>query len=241
MASTVLRDAKIYLGGYDFSAQMSAVALEHSAEMLDETTFGQVTRINKGGLQGIVGSCEGLWDSTEDVGVDPVQFARVGGAKLPVILSPDGGQVGERAYLFESVTSEYSPGGAVGELLRFSLSMEGGNGQPLVQGQIMQTGSESGDVTGTAFQLGAVSAAQHIYAALQVFSGDGDFTAKLQSDTEEAFGDDPTDRITFTEVDDLVAIASEWARLAGAITHTWWRVVATNPSTRNFVVAVGIK
>jgi hypothetical protein len=36
-------------------------------------------------------------------------------------------------------------------------------------------------------------------------------------------------------------VASEWATYAGPQTDTWWRVVATNPNTRNFTVAAGIQ
>lgn len=241
MASLVLRDAKILIAGHDFSGQMNAVALEYSADMLDETAFGATTRINKGGLKSVVGSAAGHWDSASTTAVDPVLFARIGTADVPVVISPDGGQASEVAYLLRAIHAEYSVGGAVGELLPFSVSMEGSGGQPLIRGTMMHNASATGNVTGTAYQLGAVSATQFLYAALHVFSGSGAFTVLVQSSADQAFTT-PNTRITFATVATGTAVASEWAtRVAGSITDTWWRISATNPATRNFAVAVGIQ
>jgi hypothetical protein len=240
MASQVLTDARLLVAGRDFSGQMNALALTYAAEMLDETTFGNDTRINKGGLKGIVGQHEGYWDATDANAPDPVLFDLVGGAGTPVIICGVAGDEGDPAYLFEAVAAEYTPGAAIGELLGFSVSMEGGNGLPLVRGTILADGAETGNVTGTAFQLGAVGASQFLYAALQVYSGTGEFIAKVQSATDEAFTS-PNDRITFATIATGTAVASEWATpVAGSITDTWWRVTATNPNTRNFTAAVGI-
>jgi hypothetical protein len=243
MSSLALINAKILLAGYDFSAQANALALEYAAEMIDATTFGQTTRINKGGLKSIVGSVAGHWDASATNSVDPVLFARVGGADQPVILSPDGGEVGERAYLFRAIHSEYSLGGELGGLLPFDLKMEGAGGQPLIQGAMLFNGSATGDAGGTPVELGALGTGQYLYGALEVFSGTGNFTVRVQSDTVQTFDDDPTERILFTQVGTGVPIAAEWAaRVAGPIAdHTWWRVAITNPNTRNFAVAIGFQ
>lgn len=241
MSSLVLTDARILIAGHDFSAQMNAVALDYSADMLDETTFGQTTRINKGGLKSVVGSVAGNWDSSSTTAVDPVLFARIGTADVPVVIAPTGGAAGGLAYLLRAIHSEYTVGAQVGALLPFSVSMEGSGGQPLIRGQVLHNASATGNVTGTAFQLGAVGATQFLYAALHVFSGTGSFIVKVQSSADQAFTT-PNDRITFATVATGTPVASEWAtRVAGSISDTWWRVTATNPATRNFSVAVGIQ
>lgn len=240
MSSLVLNDAKLFVAGHDLSGQMNALALEYGADMLDETTFGQTTRINKGGLRSVVGNHQGLWDAALTTSVDPVLFARIGTEDVPVVIAP-AGAAGDVAYLFRAIHSEYAPGGAIGELLGFSVSMEGSGGQPLVRGKLLHNGSATGNVTGAAFQLGAVGAAQFLYAALHVMSGTGSFIVKVQSDDAEAFTT-PTDRITFATVATGTPVAAEWAvRVAGSITDTWWRISATNPNTRNFAVAAGIQ
>lgn len=240
MASSVLNDAKIFLAGYDFSAQSNTVALAYAADMLDATTFGQTTRINTAGLKSAVGSAAGHWDATATTSVDPVSFARVGTADLPLAIAEDG-DVGDTAYLKRVTLGQYSIGGQIGELLPYSVTFEGTDGQPLVRGALLHNASATGNVTGTAIELGAVGASGYLYAALHVFSGSGEFIVKVQSASDEVFTS-PNDRITFSTVATGTAVASEWAtRVAGAITDTWWRVTATNPATRNFAVAVGIQ
>ncbi len=240
MSSQVLTDAKILIAGHDLSGQMNAVALEYSAEMKDATTFGQATRINKGGLKSVIGSAAGHWDSNGATAVDPVMFARVGTSNVPVTIIPQGNGQGNVAYLFRAIEATYQVGGEVGELLPFSVEMEGAGGQQLVRGKLMDYNQRTGDFNSTPIQLGAVLSTQYLYAAIHVLSGSGDFTCHVQSAASQAFTGDTT-RLTFTEVDDAVAVASEWARVAGAITDTWWRIAITNPGTRNFAVAVGIQ
>lgn len=239
MASTVLTDAKIFLAGRDFSGQSNAVALEYSADMLDATTFGQDTRINTAGLKSAVGSCAGHWDATDDTSVDPVAFARLGTADQPLVIAEDG-DVGDTAYMKRVALGEYTLGGQIGELLPFSLTFEGTDGQPLVRGKLFHNASATGNVTGTAINLGAITASQFVYAALHVFSGTGDLVVQVQSSADEAFTS-PQVRIAFATVGTATPVATEWARLAGAITDPWWRITATNPATRNFAVAVGIQ
>lgn len=241
MASLAFTDCKIFVAGHDFSGQSNAVALTYSADMLDETTFGQTTRISKGGLKAVVGSVEGFWDSASTTAVDPIYFARVGTADQPVLIGGEGGAAGARVYLFRAVHSEYVINGTVSDLLGFTVNMEGAGGQPLISGQLLYNASATGNVTGTSRGVSAVGSTQYLYAALHVFSGSGAFTAKVQSASDQAFTT-PTDRITFSTVATGTAVASEWAtRVAGPITDTWWRVTATNPATRNFAVAIGIQ
>ena len=241
MSTLVLNDAKLFVAGYDLSGQSNAIALEYKADMLDETTFGQTTRINKGGLKSVVGSHAGNWDATDALAVDPVSFARVGVADAPVVIAPEGGAAGALAYLLRAIHKEYTVGGVIGELLPFTVAMEGSGGQPLIRGRLMHNASATGNVTGAAFQLGALDATQFMYAALHVFSGTGAFIVKVQSAAVEAFTT-PNDRITFGTVATGTPVASEWAtRVQGPITDQWWRIFATNPATRNFAVAVGIQ
>lgn len=241
MASLLFNDAKIFIAGHDLSGQTSATALEYGADMLDNTTFGATTRINKGGIKSVVGSHQGFWDSADAYAVDPVLFARVGTADVPVVIGPEGGAVNALAYMMRAVHAEYTVGGQVDELLPFSVSMEGTGGQPLIRGRLLHNASATGNVTGTAVQLGAVTSTQYLYAALHVFSGSGAFTALVQSASDQAFTT-PNTRITFSTVATGDVVASEWAtRVAGPVTDTWWRVTATNPATRNFAVAVGIQ
>ena len=47
MATLILKDAEIYLGGQDISGDLNQCQIDHGAEMQDDTVFGDDTRSNK--------------------------------------------------------------------------------------------------------------------------------------------------------------------------------------------------
>ena len=241
MPSLALNDVKLFAAGHDLSGAMNACALEYAADLLDETTFGQTTRINKGGIKSVVANHQGFWDAGIATAVDPSVFARVGLEDMPIIIGPEGGAFNALAYLFRAIHAEYAIGaGVVGELLPFSVAMEGTGGQPLVRGRVMHNASATGDVTGTGLQLGPIGASQQLYATLQVFSGSGTFIALVQSAAAADFVGAIT-RFTFSTVATGTAVQSQWGQATLVTSHTWWRIIATNPATRNFVLAIGIQ
>ena len=98
--------------------------------------------------------------------------------------------------------------------------------------------------TGTAWQVGALSSSQRLYAGLHVISASGTtptLAVKVQSDTV-GFGS-ATDRITFSTATD-VANREQFSSVAGAITDDYWRVSYTiggsSTPTFSFMVCVGI-
>lgn len=242
MALQVLRDCKLIVGKYDFSSKMNALALNYGAEALDDTTFASGgTKSNTGGLKTVAFQHEGLFDT--GVGsVDEVFFGNVGLAEQPVAISPEAGAEGELAYFFKSLQTKYSPNGKVGQLLSFSVGGEAQN-SPLVRGIVGHNTTRTITGVGTAYQLGAVSAVQKLFAALHVLAVSGvtpSLVVKVQSSSNQAFTV-PNDRITFTAQNAANAV---WATpVVGAITDTWWRVTwtitGTTPSFQ-FIVPVGI-
>lgn len=244
MASSALIDCKLYVASFDLSGDMNALSLTYAAEMRDGTAFGNTTRINKAGLKSIVAQHEGLWDSDGTDEPDDVFFSRIGTANVPVTISPQTGADGEVAYMFRAAHSEYAPGASVGELFAFSVSMEGDDGAPLVRGMILQPATaKTATGTGTARQLGAVSATQKLYGALHVIAASGTaptLDVVVASDNAVGFPS-PASQLTFAQ---RTAIGSEWKTASGAITDDWFRVSftigGTNPSF-TFVVAVGIR
>jgi hypothetical protein len=51
MASLVYTDAFVSIAAKDLSSFVKSVTINYSAELVDETTMGNTTRINKGGLK----------------------------------------------------------------------------------------------------------------------------------------------------------------------------------------------
>jgi hypothetical protein len=242
MAEFVLENAKLWLGGYDLSGDMNALALEYGAETQDNTTFGQDTRTMLGGLKTVRARHEGLWNGGADQ-VDDVLFSQINVANTPMTFGPQTGADGEAGYSFQSKVASYAPGASVGEMFAFNVSAEAA-GAPLVRGTIMHNAARTATGNGTARQLGAVAVGQKLYAALHVVAVSGTaptLDVTVESDDASGFASGIT-RGTFTQA---TAIGAQWLTpVAGAITDDWWRVGYTIGGTTpsfTFIVIVGIQ
>lgn len=235
MATQLLAQQHALLAGYRLTGQLNQIVFAVSTAELDATTYGNLTVIHQPGLKGASCSFNGFWNSTEESALFNLHRTE----DQPVSIGLTDGTAGSPAVTMEAALWKHNITGRVGELLRLESDVGITRYGP-VRGLVAHNTESSGNVTGTAYELGAVSATQHIYAALHVFDGDGDLDVIVESDTASNFPS-ATTRITFTQVADATAIASEFMRTAGAITDTWWRISATNPSTRDFAVVFGIR
>lgn len=239
MANQILRDCKLYVAQYDFSGKMNALALNYGVDTRDDTAFGDDTKSNAAALKTVTFQHEGYFEAGSG-SVDEVFFANLGLADKIMTISPQDGAEGDVAYFFKSLQGKYAPGAKIGDMLNFQVS---GQGNSLVRGNILCSGTKSVTYESLPQQLGAVSAAQQLFAALHIIAASGTLptlVVKVQSDNAEAFTT-PTDRITFASQD---GVNSVWADpVAGAITDDWWRVSytigGTTPSFQ-FIVPMGI-
>lgn len=225
MAQQVYTNVKTWFGGYDVTGDMNALTLSAAADVLDATVFGQDTRVHQAGLKRYNAELTGFFRAAtvEPKGIDDLLFAAVGGTYVPWSFSPVGGADGDLAFMFPAVAGRYSPGAAVGELVRFTARAEAE--AELVRGTILNTAARTTTGSGTARQLGALSATQRMLLAVHVtaVAGTPTLTLKLQSDDANGMAT-PTDRITWTPT--LTAGVPTWhfASVAGAVTDTWWRL-----------------
>lgn len=234
MSELVHTDCKLWLDGYDLSGSMNAIAVNYSADVLECTTFGDDTHKNLGGLKNVDAAHEGYWDSAT---LDPLLFNNMGVSDKPMTISPTDGADGAPAYFFKSNQATYSTGGAVGEVLPFSVAGQLSDGD-LVRGTILlNIASVSSSGNGAGIQIGAVSATQSVHASLHVLGAGTTLDVVVQSDADNTFAT-PTDQITFTQAS---AIGSEILSAAGAVTDTWWRINYTVSGSFSFVVAIGIQ
>lgn len=242
MANFVIKDGKVYLAGYDLSGDVNAAAIDYSADAIDVTCLGDDTHVRLGGIKTVTAQVEGYYNGGADK--DKILVDRIGTADVPLTICPENANEGSRAYFFRAMLASYGLSGSIGDALAFTVSAEPTNGE-LVQGTILLNSTETATGSGTGQQLGAVSAAQQLFAALHVITvadAGATLTVKVQSDDNSGFTS-ATDRITFTGVS---AIGSEYATpVSGAITDDYWRVVwtisgGTSPSF-TFIVPVGIQ
>lgn len=235
MAEIVHTNCKVWMGGYDMSGNLNAAAINYGADAPEATTFGDDThRMIGGGLKTVDVAHEGYWEGTD---IDAHLFSKIAVGNEPMTISPTTGAVGEPAYFLKSVLSTYTPGGAIGEVLAFSVAGSLTDGS-LQRGTILVNASgvvASGNSTAT--ELGAVSDTQELTAALHVTAASGTLDVTVNSDVDNTFAT-PATQITFAQA---TAIGSEILSTAGPVTDTWWRIDYTVTGTFDFVVAVAIQ
>lgn len=118
MASLVLTDAFVSLGGTDVSTYVRSVSLPLEVETLDDTTMGDTTRINKGGLKSWTCDIEWQQDFTDNL-IDEILFGLVGTTFTLIVRPVASSAVGvsNPNYTGTGLLSSYQPfGQSVGDL-----------------------------------------------------------------------------------------------------------------------------
>lgn len=128
MATVLYRNAVLVTGGADISASLNELGIEYGAEMLDETCFGDDTRIHRGGLFTASMSGKGFAEYGDNL-IEPVIFADIDTEEEVLALFPNGITEGAltgdgMGYAMKGVASEFHLGGAVGTLLPLSFAYE---------------------------------------------------------------------------------------------------------------------
>jgi len=246
MSEFIATDCKLYVDQYDFSSNANSLQMEYNAEILDATAFGDTTRVKAAGLLDMKCTVEGFFESDGSEAPDDVLFANIGVNGTVLTMCPTDGSDGETSYSVEGVSGQYSPlsSNTIGELIRFTANFEGQGGQ-LVQGTVLKNGTISATGSGTAYQVGAVSATQSVYCILHVTGLSGTdtptITVTISSDDNSGMTS-ATARKVFTAA---TGTTVEWATpVGGAITDDYWQatwtVSGTDPSM-DIVCTMGIK
>lgn len=234
MGSYAANNITTWFSGFDMTGQANSTSLAMSYDALDATVYQPATntnpsRVRVAGLEDAQLSEVGFWEAGAGL-LDPTAFTALGGASQVVSASSDGAE-SSVAYMLRSRQFNYEIFGQIGELIPFQLTAQSARGTGLssvaaVRGRVLKTKANvsSTGATGTAFQLGAVSAGQYLYAGLHVFSAGTTITGVVESDSDNTFAS-ATTQITFSGV---TAAGGYWGtRVAGAITDTWYRLRIT--------------
>lgn len=235
MATFVIKDTRLLVGGLDLSGSINECGVTYQAEIKDATVMNpNGARDKRSGLIDIALDHRGFWDSKPDEAL----FAAINGTEQIVTVAPESAPVNGVAYSFKAQQASYAPGARVGEMFGFSVRAEGKG--KLVRGTILLNGTLTATGNTNPTLLGAVSAAQKVYAAMHVLAVAGTtptLDVKLQSDDAADFLS-PIDRITFAQV---TQPGAQFLSAAGPITDTYWRlswtIAGTSPS---FLVLVNV-
>jgi len=249
MAFFTMTNCTVYVHGYDFTTDLNQISLGLSVEDQDATTFqpaGQGGfRVRKPGLRDIDSSYEGFFQANSTGSVtgapDNDQLSNLGVVDRVVTVTP-GGTETETAYIYQAGNFSYDWGGSIGELVPFSMSMSGTNGQGLVRGKLAKA---RGDVSATG-ALGSVvnitgpTADQYVYCAFHVFTAGTTITVQLQSDTASNFPS-ATTRAT---IGPITSAGGTWmTRVAGAFSgEDYWRLnVSAITGTFNVAGSIAVQ
>jgi hypothetical protein len=127
MATIVYKNAKMFVDDTQIDSQLTELAVNYKAEMLDVTTFGNDYRIKAGGLKLADIQAKGFFDGSGVTQIDGLLFRDVGVDDAIFTMFPDGiveGSVSNFGYAMKGVVESLSIGGAVGTMLPLSLSAQ---------------------------------------------------------------------------------------------------------------------
>lgn len=125
--SILYRNAKLFVNEGQLDASLSELSVDYSAEILDVTTFGQDTRIKRGGLFMGKISGKGFFDLVGAIGLEPLLFGDVGLDDSVITVFADGiteGSILGAGFAMKGVITEFKIGNPVGAVLQVDFSAE---------------------------------------------------------------------------------------------------------------------
>lgn len=239
MSAQVLTNCKLYADGYDFSGVTNKMTLSTTVADKDISCFGVSAVQRACGLQDVKFQHDGFGDPTTSQ--DAQEHVQVGGAPITLNIAPQNGAVGEPSYFGTFVNSSLGRTLQIGEPWAFAVQFNGSG--DLFKGLVLQAATAplvAGN--GSAVQLGAVSATQFIYVAVNTiaFSGTGGPTLTLTIKSAAAANlAGATTRVTVPAITGLGGVFC--VPVAGPVTDTWWTAnVSMSGSTPSFTAIVSV-
>lgn len=237
MSKMIMKTARCYVGGFDFSGDLNKMDLAVTVEVKDSTNFLSKGKEKVPGYLDYKLTYGGLVNTGNS---EKNLFEKIALENVPFALIPSAGQVGDLAYFGKTTYVEYRPGGQVGEMFGFDLNAEGQG--DIIRGTVLLNGEMAASGSTGAINLGPVPAGKQVYAALQVFSVTGSSTNATFKISSAATADGTfADRVVFPTIG---ASGGWWAApVAGPVTEPFWRVDYALSAGSKFtaVLTVGIK
>lgn len=226
MAVEVLYRADILIDGVAASTDSNKVKVTVSQEKKEVTTFQCTSRRYIAGLNEPQAQASGNYQSGAGtlVNITEAKFPSLSSFTACTVQIGHSQVEGDPVDLFAAVPVSMEYDGQDGEVYPFSFDTRNSNGAGAVRGtRLLRAAQTASSGSGTAFQLGAVTSVQSIYAAINVVQTTGTtagVTFTLVSAASSGMGG-ATTRITFTP--GTSAIGAQFTSVAGSITDTWWQ------------------
>lgn len=226
----------MWLGGYDITGALSAVALAASREEIPHARISDAMQTSRPGAQAVDAMVSGAY--TVGAGEPPAIVApRIFGpgadvsewplTVLPPLAPRAAGTDGNAAYNLRTAQVGAEWGGQHGEIIPFSIASRARTGRLERCTVVLPKATRTASATGTAYELGAVTALQKIVCVVHVFSvtgAGGSVTVRIESGTAGMAA--PTTRATFAAVATSPGVGRQVLEVTTLTSDTWWRVVA---------------
>lgn len=216
MANYILRNAKLWWEGYDFSGRLNSIRLLLTQEAKDSTCFSSAqVKSFVAGWKGYSLSYSGYHDNATVMDPDKYIENEYGESDTIITVSHDGGDEGEKAWSMKCTTSEYTPvDGGIGDVCGFSLDASSSTSN-LFMGTIMQNGQETSTGSGTARELNGLDDGDVAYMVIHCTELDATtLDIVVHSDTVVTMDDSPSER-DFSQVQ-FTAVGSQYVTYTAA-------------------------
>jgi hypothetical protein len=227
----ILTSPKILIGGYDVTGYHNKISAPITMKEMDAQAFGRTGKMRLAGQTDLVMTHSGFWEGGA-TSIDAI----LRGVNTSNVLSlcPQSGAEGEQGWFTNVINLKYETMGKVGDLNPFTGAAYA-SGDNILNGKIMKSATITASGTGTAYNLGAASESQYLYAVLHVTATSGDANRTLDVIIES--GDDAnmaaaTTRLTFTQV--TTGVTAEFLTPVAGIalnTQAFWRASYTRGGT----------
>lgn len=244
MSKTVLTNVRLFANAVDLTATTNRVELSSDVEDVDVTNYASAGWGERlGGLASAEITAAGFFESGVDTSFTDPGLQAGHGLLGPWSVMPVGAADQALAYLTNALESKYEPlQGKVGDAAGFKATAKGSG--KLARGVVGHPPgtARTTNGTGTANQIGALSASQSLYVNLHVLSVSGTatptLTVRIEADNAVGFPS-PVTVGTFTAA---TAIGGQTLKIAGPQTDDWyrvgWTITGTTPSFL-FLVTLG--
>lgn len=240
-----LKDAKLWIAGYNLSGDHNQVEVSTTKEVPERTVFGMNSRSYlPDGIRGVALSHAGMYDqdsTATPLPVDDVLWAEHVGAVLSVMtIAALGNAEGDVAYSFDAIESSYVPiAGSIGDPHVFSATGQGSG--DAVRGVIMEPGvsARSASGNGSGSQLGDLAAGEIGYAALHVIATTGAPTLDVDIESDTVGFPSATSRLSFVQA---TGVGAQFLSTTTVTADDYWRAawVFGGTGSITFVVNFGI-
>lgn len=243
MAIFHAKSAAVLVGVSDFSGVLSSVRIGVNNPTPPATAFADTDETYVEGQASFEIDHNGMFN-TASPAYDGEMFTNLTGVIRPVGVYPEGfGSAGNLGYEGEASPRSQDRQSRVSEVLLLNVSWRGD--KPLVTTEVLYRSSAlTASATSASRQIGSLSATQEMVCVYRVITtpsgGSPTLDAVLRSDdASDMVGN--TTRHTFSQT--TTSRDFQVARVAGAITDTWWdidfTITGTTPSY-DVVVTIGI-